>query len=244
MEKLHKVGQITKTLLVSVLLMVIPFISSSMRTSYLYFLLNILILVLACESGILQVGALPDPNSTDHEKKRVAAPISTPYHWSSSQAHGQINSTTSATNNSSCVGVGSFLLNKQPILVPAENPTAVLIEKAVVVAETKNKSVSSVQKKQRQQVMKRCPSVPSLFFIGTYDDNNEDITEEYYYDPQEEHPVEEEIATSVTMMDEDDMLTKQELFSRAEMFIGNFYKQLKMQREESWKKLHGLYQRP
>ncbi|KAL1565134.1 hypothetical protein AAHA92_07389 [Salvia divinorum] len=34
-----------------------------------------------------------------------------------------------------------------------------------------------------------------------------------------------------------------ELFHKAETFIGDFYKQLKMQREESWKKLHDIYQK-
>ncbi|KAG6425384.1 hypothetical protein SASPL_115817 [Salvia splendens] len=34
-----------------------------------------------------------------------------------------------------------------------------------------------------------------------------------------------------------------ELFHKAETFIGDFYKQLKLQREESWKKLHDIYQK-
>ncbi|KAL8046341.1 hypothetical protein ABFX02_08G171900 [Erythranthe guttata] len=61
--------------------------------------------------------------------------------------------------------------------------------------------------------MKKSPSTPSIFFIG------EDI------------PAEEEVDGELTM-------SGQELFQKAENFIGDFYKQLKMQREESWKKLH------
>ncbi|KAL9160030.1 hypothetical protein ABFS82_08G173600 [Erythranthe guttata] len=62
--------------------------------------------------------------------------------------------------------------------------------------------------------MKKSPSTPSIFFIG------EDI------------PAEEEV-------DGGELMSGQELFQKAENFIGDFYKQLKMQREESWKKLHG-----
>ncbi|CAK8538836.1 unnamed protein product [Lathyrus sativus] len=58
--------------------------------------------------------------------------------------------------------------------------------------------------------VKKCASMPSLFYI---EDGEED----------EEVEVEDEICG----------VNGQELFAKAEAFIGNFYKQLKMQREES-----------
>ncbi|XP_027344014.1 uncharacterized protein LOC113856414 [Abrus precatorius] len=61
------------------------------------------------------------------------------------------------------------------------------------------------------------PSVPSLFFIGS-GEAEEDVMIE------EELEAEEDIGG----------INGQELFAKAEAFIRNFYKQLKMQREESW----------
>ncbi|KAL7143146.1 hypothetical protein ABFS83_08G171400 [Erythranthe nasuta] len=67
--------------------------------------------------------------------------------------------------------------------------------------------------------MKKSPSTPSIFFIGEDTPARENEEEE-----------EEEV--------DGDLMSGQELFQKAENFIGDFYKQLKMQREESWKKLH------
>ncbi|KAG6422310.1 hypothetical protein SASPL_118878 [Salvia splendens] len=58
---------------------------------------------------------------------------------------------------------------------------------------------------------------PSIFFIEDQDEEEEEEDEEESGDG--------------------------ELFHKAETFIGDFYKQLKMQREESWKKLHDIYQK-
>ncbi|XP_010921378.1 uncharacterized protein [Elaeis guineensis] len=82
------------------------------------------------------------------------------------------------------------------------------------------------------QKVKRCPSKPSIFFIGGFD-GEAGLQEE-------EEEKEEEEGEEVVVVGE---LSKQELFAKAETFIGNFYKQLKMQREDSWKKIHGLYNR-
>lgn len=38
-------------------------------------------------------------------------------------------------------------------------------------------------------------------------------------------------------------LSSEELYTKAESFIGNFYRQLKMQREDSWNRLCGIYKR-
>ncbi|XP_043688817.1 uncharacterized protein LOC122639873 [Telopea speciosissima] len=73
--------------------------------------------------------------------------------------------------------------------------------------------------------VKKCPSMPSIFFIGGSDPEPEHIKE----DDEEE----EEVGG----------LSGQELFTKAETFIGNFYKQLKIQREDSWNRIHGFYQK-
>ncbi|KAF6173240.1 hypothetical protein GIB67_026935 [Kingdonia uniflora] len=79
--------------------------------------------------------------------------------------------------------------------------------------------------------VKESPSRPSLFFIG----GNETMEEivEFKGDLYEDSEEVEEIRD----------LSGQELFMKAEMFIENFYNQLKIQREESWKRIHGFYQK-
>ncbi|TYH30403.1 hypothetical protein ES288_A01G092200v1 [Gossypium darwinii] len=78
--------------------------------------------------------------------------------------------------------------------------------------------------------VKECPSTPSLFFIGSGETETGAVN-------REELEMEEEEEGDVGV------LSGPELFTKAEIFIGNFYKQLKMQREESWKKIHGFYQK-
>ncbi|KAK9938631.1 hypothetical protein M0R45_015357 [Rubus argutus] len=87
----------------------------------------------------------------------------------------------------------------------------------------------------KMETVKKCPSMPSLFFIGGGE--NETETEggpdDYELEVEDYHQIveDEEVAD----------LSGQELLIKAETFIGNFYKQLKMQREESWKRIHGFY---
>ncbi|KAG5235213.1 LIM and calponin domain-containing protein [Salix suchowensis] len=78
--------------------------------------------------------------------------------------------------------------------------------------------------------VKKCPSLPSLFFIGGGDHGAEAV-EDVRGGHEEEGEGEGEVGG----------ISGQELYTKAETFIGNFYKQLKMQREESWKKIHGFY---
>ena len=75
-----------------------------------------------------------------------------------------------------------------------------------------------------QKVVKKSPSTPSLFFIAGAETEVEDFSSD---DDQQEAVGDE--------------LSGQELFHKAETFIGNFYGQLKMQREDSSKKIHELY---
>nr|KYP73430.1 hypothetical protein KK1_006055 [Cajanus cajan] len=66
--------------------------------------------------------------------------------------------------------------------------------------------------------VKKCSSMPNLLFIGSGEREGEVMDEEI--------EAEDEIGGVIN--------NEQELFAKAEAFIGNFYKQLKMQREESW----------
>ena len=121
----------------------------------------------------------------------------------------------------------------------APKPEASADEKPVAPA-TAEKKAKVVEKSASEKIVgalkmdevKKCPSMPSLFFIGGGEtDQAENVGDQEYYDDADDDQEEEEASD------------EQELFTKAETFIGNFYKQLKMQREESWKRIHGLYQK-
>jgi len=168
------------------ILSITPLLSSSIRTAYLYFVLNILIITVGAEAGLLS--CFPKP----FEDKKHPVPAA-------------------------------------PEASTDENPVAPATteKKAKVVEKSASEKVVGAVKMDE---VKKCPSMPSLFFIeGGETDQAENVVEESYDEDQEE---EEEVVSD-----------EQELFTKAEAFIGNFYKQLKMQREESWKRIHGLYQK-
>lgn len=167
MDKIMK-SQILKLLLIAILVLITPLISSSQRTPYLYFIVNLLIISLGADAGLISF-------------------------FSKSQNHVNNNPPHSPHTTST-------ITIKQQKFVPK------VVEKCVsekIVGVVKNDEVK----------LQKCPSTPSLFFIGSGEDSNE---------------VKEE---------EEEEISGEELFNRAEIFIGNFYNQLKMQREESFESL-------
>lgn len=105
------------------------------------------------------------------------------------------------------------------------------IKKVKAVEKSVSEKISGAVKVNK---LKKCPSTPSLFFIGSGETETADDHQVFgdgLYEEKEEE--EEEVGG----------LSGQELFTKAEMFIGNFYKQLKMQREDSWKRIDGFYQK-
>lgn len=106
------------------------------------------------------------------------------------------------------------------------------IKKVKAVEKSVSEKISGAVKVNK---LKKCPSTPSLFFIGSGETETADdhrVLGVGLYEEKEEEE-EEEVGG----------LSGQELFTKAEMFIGNFYKQLKMQREDSWKRIDGFYQK-
>ncbi|XP_074591189.1 uncharacterized protein LOC141847108 [Curcuma longa] len=159
MEKLPK-SQVAKGLVFLVLVLLIPFVSSGFRSSYLYILLNILIVALGAEAGFLEAISRP------HDGKK--------------------------TSNIAAAPTSEFI-GKEVIGIPKQ---------------TCEEEIEKVAPRSRR--LKRCHSKPSLFFISSGDEEG------------------------------GGELSKEELFAKTEAFIGNFYMQLKMQKEESRKMLHGL----
>nr|CAD1834900.1 unnamed protein product [Ananas comosus var. bracteatus] len=210
MEKLPPFSQLAKVALLLLLLLLTPFISSSLRPSYLYFILNILIVALGVEAGVLRAASGPR-----NEKKPTAAPTPINLGTSCSSPHNTRSDSTASTHISK---IENFVSN--------------CIKAGADKASTQTSSIVSMKPVAKEKVgkrvdgLKRCPSRPSLFFISSFEP--EDGEAEKEEEEEEWKDLEAE---------------KQELFAKAETFIGDFYKQLKMQREDSWKKLQDLYHR-
>lgn len=195
-----KRSQVVMLFLLAVLLIITPLLSSSLRPTYLYFITNILIIALGAEAGLLSSFSKP---SEDRKQTVLAAPK--PLASSEVSPDNGVVRTT----------------NIDKVVAPASTE-----KKAKVVEKSASeKFVGSVNIDK----VTKCPSMPSLFFIGGGESEAEGVAEEAYAE-EEEKDGEEEVSG-------------QELFTKAETFIGNFYKQLKMQREDSWKRIHGFSQK-
>lgn len=187
MEKFKK-SHLFKILVFSLLLLIAPLLPTSMRPLYLYLLLNLLIIALGAESGVLAAFSMPQD-----DKKPIA-----------------VGPTTVDASSDKCSELSDG--NDRPAKT-VEKPAA---------AEKKTTTAAAWVSK-----LKKCPSMPSLFFIGSGE------VEELEEGDSEDEEEEEEVGG----------LSGQELLAKTEMFIGNFYKQLKLQRKESWNKIHGVYQK-
>ncbi|WVY92378.1 hypothetical protein V8G54_031466 [Vigna mungo] len=155
MNKFKK-SQVLVLCVLLVLLVITPYLPSSLRPTYLYFIINFLIMSLCAEAGLLSVFPRPLEDK------------------------------------------------KQPAYVMASSE-AISSEKRVSEDDEKSGGESE------RVVLQKCP--PILLIEG----DDEEVMDE-------EDEAEEEIGG----------VNGQELFAKAEAFIGNFYKQLKMQSEESW----------
>jgi hypothetical protein len=187
-----KKSQILFLSLLAVLLSITPLLSSSVRTTYLYFVINILIIALGAEAGLLSCFPKPAEDNKKHPASAAPKPEAS--------------------------------ADEKPVAPATAEKKAKVVERSA-----SEKVVGAV----KMDEVKKCPSTPSLFFIGGGEtDQAENVGDQEYYDDDDDDDQEEEEASD-----------EKELFAKSETFIGNFYKQLKMQREESWNRIHGLYQK-
>ncbi|EXB63282.1 hypothetical protein L484_000203 [Morus notabilis] len=202
MNKKLKKSQVLMLSLLTILLIIVPLLSSSQRPTYIYFITNLLIIALGAEAGLLSSFFSKPINTNLDDRKNTT--------FSEDDEKVKKFMRVVANGSEEKVGPNDHKVNN---IINVEKS---LSEKKIIVD---NGSLEG-------EKVKKCPSMPSLFFIGG-GDNEGDFDEAHYEDHEEE--VEE--------------ISGQELFAKAETFIGDFYKQLKMQREESWKRIHGFYQR-
>lgn len=182
MDKIMK-SQVLKFLLIATLLLITPLLSSSQRTPYLYFIVNLLIISLGAEAGLISSKSPHDNTSSSPD----------------------------------------IIIKQQQQQIISPSVTKV-VEKC---ASEKIVGVTKVLENDAVKLLE-CPSTPSLFFIGSSEDSE-----------GKDH----EVVTEEEDDEEIGEVSGQELFNKAETFIGNFYMQLKMQREESWQRLHDFSQK-
>lgn len=174
--KKFKKSQVLMLSLLAALLSIAPLLSSSLRPTYLYLVLNLLIISLGAEAGLFSVFSRPI-----EDNKKLSKPVPT-----------------------------------------SKEPSS--LEPKVKVSKVVTKSLSEkIPGTVNAEKVKKSPSMPSLFFVGDGEADAGDVFEEYE--------------------EEEDEVGRQELFAKAESFIGNFHKQLKMQREDSWQRIHGFSQK-
>lgn len=204
MDRFNKKFQILKLSLIVALIFMTPLLSTSQRPTYIYFIINLLIIALGAEAGLLS-SFFSKPPSED--KKTTTFVVNPKAGVISSEAASPVEK-EGPGNTMDDVTTSGFS-DKRPKVV----------EKS---ASEKKAKVGPVEMNLK---VKKCPSSPSLFFIGGGETETDEVSEDEHEEEGEEFGG----------------LNGQELFTRAEIFIGNFYKQLKMQREDSWKKIHGFY---
>ncbi|KAL0406948.1 UNVERIFIED_CONTAM: hypothetical protein Slati_4008700 [Sesamum latifolium] len=199
-KKSHHHHQSLKLLPIALLLIITPLLSASLRLKYLYFIVNILIIAVGAEAGLLSF-FLQSPHNKPSPPRDDPPPLIT-----LSQETAAVTTSTSAN----IVGAddGQERVKKRPVKAAVEKCSS---EKILVGVRVANYQV------------KKSRSSPSIFFVGGGDDDDDDGV------------------GGVDNEGGDVSDDQQELFQKAETFIGNFYKELKMQREESWKKLHASH---
>ncbi|CAL5190637.1 unnamed protein product [Lathyrus oleraceus] len=187
MNKVDK-SQVIVLSFLAFLLVITHFLPSSLRPSYLYLIFNILIIALAAQAGLLSAFSEPSEDTKHH------------LFVSSNQKHYAMQE--SEEKEASNIKHANSVTEEQKVKKPK-----------VVEKSASEKKIGFVGESKVDKV-KKCPSMPSIFYI----EDGEDVFE---VNKNEEVEVEDEICG----------VNGQELFAKAEAFIGNFYKQLKMQRE-------------
>ncbi|CAM0878656.1 unnamed protein product [Alopecurus aequalis] len=212
--------------------LLVPLVPPSLRAPCLYLLFNALVVALGVQAGFLSVSGLRDENKSSSSSGTSSRNLQT-------KLNGEAAAGAVATSADHHVfnGVTSVAPTKQAPLTIELRDLKLLADRAAI-----KDNVVGVARKLKEKI-KKCPSRASIFFIGSVDPNDDgEVVDATSSMVQEDHQTAEgQKKRKVDDASSGDLMSKQELYTKAEAFIGNFYKQLKMQREESWNKLQDLY---
>ncbi|KAI4970339.1 hypothetical protein ZWY2020_001253 [Hordeum vulgare] len=207
-----RLPQLAKIAALLFLFLLVPMVPPSLRAPYLYLLFNALVVGLGVQAGIISVSSRSNLTSHPAAVADAAAAV-TPNH-------------------------DHHLVTSQPPMTMAAPLPGRLREVNLLADRGAVKNMVGVAKKLKETIRK-VPSRASIFFIGSVDPRDAgeivDATSTLQDDQAEEGRKRWKIDGS-----SGDLMSKQELYAKADAFIGNFYKQLKMQREQSWNKLQDL----
>lgn len=220
MEKkmqLPSAPQLAKIAALVVLFLLAPLVPSSLRQPCLYLLFNALVITLVVEAGFLD--AISGPRDDKKPPTRTVSP---------KQQGKQPSVNPAAVSNARLVRSTAGPLTNTPTTTCWTNK---LLADDMAAKQGAGVALDMASTMVKKKKIKKCPSRPSIFFIASVEDDWEDANVTVH-EEDEGHGKKGEAG---------DLMSKQELFTNAEAFIGNFYNQLKMQREESWKRLQDLY---
>lgn len=205
-----RLPQLAKIAALLLLFLLVPLVPPSLRAPYLYLLFNALVVGLGVQAGIISVSSR---SNLTGQPPAAAATAVTPNH-------------------------DHHLVTSQPPVMAAPLPGR-LREVNLLADRGAVNNVVAVAKKLKEKISK-VPSRASIFFIGSLDPHDAgevvDATSSTLHDDLAEEGQKRWKVDASSR----DLMSKQELYAKADAFIGNFYKQLKMQREESWNKLQDL----
>ncbi|KQK15514.1 uncharacterized protein LOC100843214 [Brachypodium distachyon] len=203
-------GQLAKIAAMLLLFLIVPFVSPSLKGPYLYLVFNALVVSLGVQAGIISVSvSVPSNQNKSPSASNLTNPGETADHVTNSDHRHLVSGGTK---------------QRAPLLLVERREVNKLAHRAAI-----KEGVVGVAKKLTEKI-NNCPSRASIFFIRSVDaDYAGEVVEASSLTV---HQVAEE-RKEWKADDAGVRLSKQELFTNAEAFIGNFYKQLKMQRDES-----------
>jgi len=192
------------------LFLLAPLVPSFLRVPYFYLLFNVIVLGLGIQAGFLPGGCVMTAYSApraDEVRNRS----------SSDQADTPIS-----------IGASPFQRARsvQPNFVDekavADDHDASAFGASSIIDLTNIIDLKTTTKKVVLTLMKKCPSTASIFFLSALNGGQVGGGEQVYEEEKEDCKVDG---------DGDVTMSRQELFANTERFIGDFHKQLRMQRQ-------------
>ncbi|KAM0923409.1 hypothetical protein ACQ4PT_005550 [Festuca glaucescens] len=210
-------SQVAKLGSLLLLFLLAPLVPSFLRLPYFYLLFNVIVLGLGIQAGLLRgggvIGIITSTSSAPRADDRSP----------SDQAGTPISIGASPFQRARSVQQPSVVEQKAVADGPvvsvfgASIPLPVIDLKTILpIIELKTKTKEVVL-----TLMKKCPSTASIFFLSALDGGQVDGEEQAEYEEEKE----DRKVGDVTM-------SRQELFTNTERFIGMFRKQLSMERQQ------------